>query len=56
MKFKTNICKNFMAGLGCQRGARCHFAHGEAELRKEDQPLPDIYVEEVCKQQQLFYS
>lgn len=36
VKFKTNLCKNFMAGLGCQRGNRCHFAHGEHELRKED--------------------
>ena len=31
--FKTKICENFNKGT-CTFGARCHFAHGAAELRK----------------------
>ncbi|PNH06414.1 hypothetical protein TSOC_007202 [Tetrabaena socialis] len=30
---KTKLCKNWADGGGCPRGARCAFAHGEAELR-----------------------
>jgi hypothetical protein len=54
VKFKTNLCKNFVAGLGCQRGARCHFAHGDTELRKENDVLnytlnPNIaFAKYVC--------
>jgi hypothetical protein len=43
-----------MMGLGCQRGSRCHFAHGEHEVRREEDPLPNEYVDEV-KTQQLNY-
>ncbi|XP_047970370.1 zinc finger CCCH domain-containing protein 36-like [Salvia hispanica] len=31
--FKTKLCENFTKG-SCTFGERCHFAHGEAELRK----------------------
>ncbi|XP_073052196.1 zinc finger CCCH domain-containing protein 52-like [Primulina eburnea] len=31
--FKTKLCDNFSKG-SCTFGDRCHFAHGEAELRK----------------------
>ncbi|XP_042025225.1 zinc finger CCCH domain-containing protein 14-like [Salvia splendens] len=31
--FKTKLCENFGKG-SCTFGDRCHFAHGEAELRK----------------------
>jgi len=31
--FKTKICERFSKG-NCTFGDRCHFAHGEAELRK----------------------
>jgi hypothetical protein len=30
---KTRLCQHFARGQ-CQYGERCHFAHGEAELRK----------------------
>ncbi|XP_010524469.1 PREDICTED: zinc finger CCCH domain-containing protein 31-like [Tarenaya hassleriana] len=31
--FKAKMCKNFAKGA-CSFGERCHFAHGESELRK----------------------
>ena len=31
--FKTKLCENFSKG-SCTFGDRCHFAHGESELRK----------------------
>ncbi|KAK6144009.1 hypothetical protein DH2020_020829 [Rehmannia glutinosa] len=31
--FKTKLCENFTKG-SCTFGERCHFAHGEGELRK----------------------
>lgn len=31
--FKTKLCENFSKG-SCTFGDKCHFAHGEAELRK----------------------
>ncbi|KAG8058359.1 hypothetical protein GUJ93_ZPchr0002g25414 [Zizania palustris] len=31
--FKTKLCENFTKG-SCTFGDRCHFAHGENELRK----------------------
>uniref|UniRef100_A0A0A9ECM8 C3H1-type domain-containing protein n=1 Tax=Arundo donax TaxID=35708 RepID=A0A0A9ECM8_ARUDO len=32
--FKTKLCENYMKG-SCTFGGRCHFAHGENELRKQ---------------------
>nr|ACL52763.1 unknown [Zea mays] len=31
--FKTKMCENFAKG-SCSYGGKCHFAHGESELRK----------------------
>ena len=55
-KFKTSVCQNFMKGLGCQRGSRCHFAHGLHELREDADPLPKDYIKEVSQQQENYYS
>lgn len=32
--FKSRLCSNFEMPEGCRFGAKCHFAHGEQELRK----------------------
>jgi len=32
-KFKTQLCKTFMAGKICRFGDGCHFAHGDEELQ-----------------------
>lgn len=34
--YKTQICKHFMQSKYCHVGAKCHFAHGEHELRKPE--------------------
>ncbi|XP_058111119.1 uncharacterized protein LOC131254130 [Magnolia sinica] len=31
---KTELCRYFESPSGCVRGAKCYFAHGEAELRR----------------------
>eukprot|EP00891_Asterochloris_glomerata_P008101 jgi/Astpho2/8101/fgenesh1_pg.00120_%23_62_t len=33
--YKTRLCDKFMSGAGCPYGARCHYAHGEHELRNK---------------------
>ena len=38
--FKTSLCKNFAAGVGCRFGDRCNFAHGANELRKPGYGVP----------------
>ena len=42
-KYKTVICKHFTQHGQCQMGDRCHFAHGQAELRQLSDPLPESY-------------
>ena len=32
--FKISLCRHFMTTGNCPFGDKCHFAHGEAELRK----------------------
>lgn len=39
-KYKTVICKHFEQSGHCYLGDKCHFAHGQAELRKISDPLP----------------
>ncbi len=38
--YKTSLCKHFQQQKYCHVGNKCHFAHGEHELRKRDEPLP----------------
>jgi hypothetical protein len=33
LKYKTSRCRHFDQTGNCQLGERCHFAHGDAELR-----------------------
>jgi hypothetical protein len=35
--FKTSLCKHFMQTKHCHLGNKCHFAHGEHELRKREE-------------------
>lgn len=35
-RFKTSLCKHFEETGKCNVGAKCHFAHGQVELRGKD--------------------
>lgn len=40
-KFKTTMCKYHEQEKICPLGARCHFAHGEKDMRHQSDPLPN---------------
>merc|ERR1712032_428674 len=42
-KFKTKLCTHFMTTGTCFYGAKCHFAHGKHELRRNDDSEPLIH-------------
>lgn len=42
-KFKTKLCVHFMTNRKCIYGAKCHFAHGEHELRRTEDSAPLIH-------------
>lgn len=43
--YKTQLCKHFMQTKHCHVGAKCHFAHGENELRKKD----DVSISNISR-------
>ena len=62
--YKTQPCKHFMQTRNCHVGSKCHFAHGEHELRKPNdvssrlanlhgQPLP---IEQTMKMMNIPYN
>ena len=38
--YKTQVCKHFMNDNSCSKGNSCHYAHGDAELRRRNEDLP----------------
>lgn len=40
VKYKTSRCRHFEQHGNCQMGDRCHFAHGDEELRS----VNDVYI------------
>lgn len=40
--FKTRLCNRFETSEGCRFGDKCHFAHGEKELRKSTAGGPHL--------------
>lgn len=42
-KFKTKLCHHFMTTGKCYYGAKCHFAHGEHQLRRSADSAPLIH-------------
>ncbi|KAG8348100.1 putative Zinc finger C x8 C x5 C x3 H type (and similar) [Trypanosoma vivax] len=45
-KYKTSLCSFFVDQIGCPFGERCAFAHGEEELRSEEENLKHAEVVE----------
>lgn len=58
-KYKTVICRHFTDKGYCSMKEKCHFAHGEKELRFASDPVPSnisvqlkpvsIYKTQLCK-------
>lgn len=42
-KYKTSLCKHWTTTGNCSIGSRCHFAHGERELRNPNDVLHLYY-------------
>lgn len=38
-KYKTERCRHFETHGNCLLNQKCHFAHGDVELRKPEDPL-----------------
>jgi hypothetical protein len=46
--FKTRLCNRYGTNEGCQFGDKCHFAHGEKELRKGNVLAKDLDRERIA--------
>ena len=49
MKFKTELCKNWITFGKCKFGDSCAFAHGEHQIQNKLH-VPSNYKTKVCKQ------
>lgn len=64
--YKTSLCRHFATKGYCSLYDKCHFAHGERELRGRGDPMPDtvppfvtpisIYKTQLCKVLQALRS
>jgi hypothetical protein len=51
-KYKSERCRHFETHKNCALGDKCHFAHGDEELRKPgDQMNPEIIAKALKSQQ-----
>ena len=64
--YKTSLCRHFANKGYCSLYDKCHFAHGNHELRSRVDPIPDtvpppvtpvsIYKTQLCKVILLLYQ
>ena len=43
LKYKTSLCRHWEQTKTCSLGSMCTFAHGHAELRKINDPMPEDF-------------
>jgi hypothetical protein len=51
-KYKTERCRHYETHKNCALGDKCHFAHGDTELRKPGDSLSTEQLELAVKSQQ----
>lgn len=52
-KYKSERCRHFESHGNCILGNRCHFAHGDEELRKPEDPLTQDQLDLALKSVQM---
>ena len=49
IKYKTEMCINWMEKNKCNYGKKCKFAHGIEELIRRSPENNDLYKTKLCK-------
>lgn len=47
--YKTSLCRYFSLQQICPLGENCHYAHGDHELRKASDPIPETLKKKIKK-------
>jgi hypothetical protein len=50
-KYKTERCRHYETHKNCALGDKCHYAHGDVELRKQEDSMSELEVANALKSQ-----